>query len=355
MGPTQGGGTNLDSGGSLLTDSSSNDGGLSEASACAGESYPATLVPLDIYVLLDATASMSGGGGSPDIWPDVTSALDSIISDTSSAGIGMGLTYLPVTPASGFVVPGTCTTDTDCPGSTGPCKTVVPLQPKVCANACTSGTVSQDCGLYGDCTAILGDHVCNGSLSPSVSCDPADYGKPAVPMGTLPGNASMLTAAINGKSADGDATPTQPALQGALTYALQWATSHPTHLVNVLFATDGMPNDCTNDSTVQPAADTAKQYFQGTPSIPTFVLGMGQLSDLNLIASSGGTQQAYIASSTSVGSTLVTVFNQIRANGACQYQIPAPSGGRPSITRRSTSTTRPPARRSRWRLRTSAT
>jgi hypothetical protein len=307
-------------GGSLFGDASVGDGDIEEAGACAGESFPGKLAPLDVYVLLDATASMNGANDTPVVWPSVTSALIGIASDPMSTGIGIGLTYLPTPPPPGFVVPGSCEPALGC-GPLGTCRFLGAGY--ACDQACTT---NDDCGLYGPCMPMLQYKICNGALVKNVSCDPADYGQPVVPIAELPGNKDAFVQAINNKDPDGDATPTQPSLAGTLIYAHQWAIDHPTRLVHVLFATDGLPNDCTFNS-IDGAAEAAKTAFEGPPSVPTFVLGIGDLSDLNKIAQEGGTGQAYIANGSNVADTLVDVFNDIRANGACQFQIPQPPAG----------------------------
>jgi hypothetical protein len=319
------GGSSAGTGGGLAIDASG-DGALDEAGACAGEVRPGALVPLDVYILLDATGSMDGANGTPVVWPSVVSALTSLISDTKSKGIGVGLTYLPVPPPPGFHVPGSCKLDADCPGTTGPCKAITFGLPKTCVNACTMATAAQDCGLYGGCTIMLQNKICNGALVPNVSCDPADYGKPAVEIGVLPDNKDALLAAINAKKPNGDATPTEPSLKGALAHAKQWAEDNPSHLVNVLFATDGIPNNCTTNS-IDGAAAAAEAAYKDAPSVPTFVLGIGDLSDLNAIAAKGGTTQAYLADGSSVAQKMLDVLNDIRANGACKFQIPQPKTG----------------------------
>lgn len=308
------------SGGQIMLDASQGDGQLDEEGACVGESFPGKLALLDVYVLLDATASMKGAGDSQDIWPQVSSALLALFADPMTEGIGMGLTYLPVKPPAGFYVPGSCGPGVDC-GPLGPCEFLG--AGFACTNACQTNA---DCGLYGPCMPLLQKRVCNGALVPNVSCDPLDYGQPVVPIAPLPGNKDALTQAISNLDPNGDATPTQPALEGTLIYITEWAKQNPTHLVNVLFATDGEPNDCTFNS-ISGAATAAATAFNNPPSVPTFVLGLGDLSDLNAIASSGGTGQAYIADGSTVAATLVDVFNEIRANGACQFQIPKPEEG----------------------------
>lgn len=311
------GGGSATGGGGPILDSSVGDGNLEEAGVCAGESYPGKLAPLDVYVLLDATGSMNGSDDSPVVWPSVTSALISIASDPLLVGIGLGLTYLPVPPPDGFVIPGSCANN--CVGQ-GTCKFIGIAW--ACNQACQT---AEDCGLYGPCLPVFQERYCNGALVPSVSCDPLDYGQPVVPIAELPGNKDAFIQAINAKDPDGDATPTQPSLEGTLVYAHQWAVDHPTHLVHVLFATDGLPNNCTYN-TIDGAATAAATAFNGNPSVPTFVLGIGDLGDLNQIATAGGTGQAYIADGSSVAGKMADVFNEIRAAGACKFQIPKPAG-----------------------------
>jgi hypothetical protein len=283
------------SGAGTLFDASTGDGSLDEQGACVGESFPGKLAPLDVYILLDATASMTGTNDMPVVWPDVVAALKDIISDPMTEGIGVGLTFLPNKPPPGTVIPGACSTNADC-------------------------------GLYGPCIPWMPNWICNGSLVPNVSCDPLDYGQPVVPIAPLPGNKDALNQAINNKDPDGDATPTQPSLEGTLIYAKQYAKDNPSRLVHVLFATDGAPNDCTFNS-IDGAAVAAATAFANPPAVPTFVLGIGDLGNLNDIASAGGTGEAYLANGSTVAAKLVTVFNEIRANGACQFQIPQPEVG----------------------------
>jgi len=280
--------------GIIVGEGSTTDVTLSEGLECAGESYEGKLTPLDIYILLDATNSMNGSGGSEVVWPKVTHALVGFITDPASSGIGVGLTYFPVRPAPDTVFPQTCGNDSDC-GLYGPCETL-----KFCA-----GWASQDC-----------------------SCVVSDYGKPAVDIGTLPGNAADLQAAITSKKADGSATPTQPALEGTLAYAHQWAVDHPSHLTAVLLATDGEPNNCTTNS-VGGAAAAAKNAFEATPSVPTYVIGFGNIDVLNQIAASGGTGSAHLANSSDVADKMVEMFNTIRSTGSCLYEIPVPVVGEP--------------------------
>jgi Mg-chelatase subunit ChlD len=80
----EGGGINLDGG--------MNDGNemLDDASVCSGTEAQASLIPLDMIVLLDRSGSMSGTK-----WDTVTVALEAFFQDPASAGIGAGLVYFP--------------------------------------------------------------------------------------------------------------------------------------------------------------------------------------------------------------------------------------------------------------------
>jgi CubicO group peptidase (beta-lactamase class C family) len=118
-----------------------------------------------------------------------------------------------------------------------------------------------------------------------------------------------------------EATPTDPALRGAMNYARTWAMAHPDHKVVVLLVTDGEPNEC--NSTLQSVTQVAADGFGGTPSIPTYVLGLGlSLTNLHTIAMAGGTGQAFIVDPNS-GSALAAAMNQIRGSALpCDYALP---------------------------------
>jgi hypothetical protein len=105
---------------------------------------------------------------------------------------------------------------------------------------------------------------------------------------------------------------------------------NPTHKVAVVYSTDGYPMGCNNDS-IAAAATEAATAFGATPSIPTYVLGLGSnLSDLNMIAASGGTTKAFLIDTTGNAATeLSTALAAIRTTAVvgCTYTIPPPPAG----------------------------
>lgn len=151
------------------------------------------------------------------------------------------------------------------------------------------------------------------------SCDVATYATPKVPIAVLPGNAQAITAAF--PILPIESTPTDPALRGAIQYARSWQTSHADHKVVVLLVTDGEPTECS--STVPGVTQVAAEGFSATPSIPTYVLGLGlSLTNLHGIAMAGGTNQAFIVDPNS-GSALAQAMNQIRGSALpCDYALP---------------------------------
>jgi hypothetical protein len=308
-------------------------------------------VPLDIFLMLDSSGSMSdktgANGSGPSKWSAITSALATFFSDPSSAGVGVGVQHFPLLAAG---VPSSCSANTDCPSESGPCLL------GTCAHSQGISPCADDSDCNGNrCIALgqCGDSYCapvgftcpdNGlvctQLTSSVcvngdSCSVTDYATPAVEISVLNGAASALNAAIAQWTPSGN-TPTSAALGGAIEHAKSWATDHSNHTVVVLFATDGLPTDCSVQD-IPSIAQIAATAVSGSPSIKTFVIGVfapsdiqaGAPSNLDQIASGGGTQQAFIVdmSQSDVESTFLSALNSVRETKlACQYLVPDPNG-----------------------------
>lgn len=260
--------------------------------ACAAESNPGQLVPLDLYVMLDRSASMTVDAK----WDAVTLALQTFVAAPEAVGIGVGLQYFPLNPTS--PIPSGCASD-------------------------------PDCGIYGPCLPMQGG-TCVGELAPDTSCDPADYDDAEVGIATLPGVQQTILSSLSAHAAEGAATPSEPAMQGAVSYATTWAQANPSHLVYIVFATDGEPTGCLTN-TIAGTAALAQSAAAGNPSVKTFVIGVGaELTSLNQIAAAGGTGQAYLVDTGgNVTQQFIDALNQVRAIGDCLFQIPQPEIGNP--------------------------
>lgn len=154
------------------------------------------------------------------------------------------------------------------------------------------------------------------------ACDPAGYATPRVPIAELPGNMSALQQAFPIIPIEG--TATLPAMQGAIAHARSWAMQHPDAKTVVLLVTDGLPDDCF--STVQNVTEVVQEGFTGTPSIQTFVVGLGDLGALNQFAVAGGTGQALVVMP-GAAQELVRALNDIRSAALpCDFRMPQGDG-----------------------------
>jgi hypothetical protein len=234
-----------------------------DAGPCAATTRQGEAVPLDIFVIWDRSGSMDDDVNGGTKWDLVVAAFEAFVNDPQSAGIGVGIQYFPLS------------SDSDLPDDR------------------------------------------------NTSCNVADYSVAAVPIAPLPENAAPVLASVHALSPAGR-TPTRVGLAGAIEYARNWATQHPDRKVVVLLQTDGEPNVC--ESTVQAVSDVAASGLNGTPSLPTYVIGVGsELRNLDEIARAGGTDHAFIVdTSQNTTQQFVDAMNSIRgaAGLPCDFLIP---------------------------------
>lgn len=267
---------------------------LNGACQCAGSSVKAEQIPLDMYIMLDYSGSMSGTK-----WTSTTTALKGFIQDPKSAGLGVGLQYFALAPPA----------PKPCPTGIG-----------VCNAQCDA------CG--GTCSLWV---FCTPPPVSTTSCNADDYANPAVEIAPLPGNATTLVNSIGAHSNPNTGTPTAPALKGAIQHARAWQLAHPTHKAIAVLATDGIPEAC-SPTDIPSIAQIAANGVSGTPNILTFVIGVGSsLKNLNAIAASGGTSNAFIVDTTgNITQQFQDALDQIRGQAlGCEYGIPKPSSGTP--------------------------
>lgn len=320
--------------------------------ACATATQRAQVVPLDLYIMLDSSGSMSGLTATNQTkWDAVRAALITFLGDARSNGLGVGLQYFPLLRPG---VPGECETNGQCAGF-GPCSllrtcsnvsTVTPCETNAqCTGAGSTCVRLGVCGLTGElCSPAGPGFAC--SLAQYDTCDPipgycdgrdmceaAAYATPAIPVATLPGAANALTNSLNQHQIDG-LTPTAGALAGAIQHAQAQARANPTHKLAVLLATDGLPSVC-EPTDINGVAALASVGFAATPAIATYVIGVfapdeevEARANLNAIAAAGGTQQAFIINTNqNVTQMFVAALNQVRTSAlACQYTLPAVTG-----------------------------
>jgi hypothetical protein len=264
---------------------------------CAGKATKAMEIPLDIFIMLDKSGSMSetvAGGATK--WSAVTSAISAFVNQPAASGIGVGIQYFGLLPPGSCEIQD-CVTDLDCIGNCGSCGGLIP-------------------------------GICDGILSNGPeSCTASDYATAEVPIAVLPGNANAIVQSMK-KHGPSTSTPTGPALQGAVDYVKAWATAHPNHVAVNVFATNGEPTDCAPQD-IPSVSAIASAAAAGNPKVLTFVIGVGSsVANLNAIAVAGGTTQAFIVDTNgNANQQFLDALNKIRGTAlACTYAIPQPMG-----------------------------
>ncbi|MCA9677114.1 MAG: hypothetical protein H6709_21145 [Kofleriaceae bacterium] len=268
-----------------------------DAAACSPEIVVAEAAPLALYVMLDQSGSMADPvaiGG--DRWHAVTGALATFAQAPGATGVGLGLQYFGVPQTA--CTAASCVTDADCGGAAcGPCF----------------------------------QSLCLGAVDNADSCAAADYATPEVEIAALPAAAPAIiqSTQLHGPST---ATPTGPALQGAVDHAAAWSAAHPDQSVAVVLATDGLPTEC--GAAVSDLATIAAAGVDASPPVRTYVIAIGPgLASLDTVAAAGGTGAAAAIDPTAdPGAEMVAALRAIRDDAAaCTYRIPTPTTGSPDL------------------------
>jgi hypothetical protein len=196
---------------------------------CAGDTYAVSARPLDMLILLDQSGSMKED---EDRWTPVTQAIEKFVRTPALANTSVGIQYFPL------------------------------------------GSDDDE------------------------KCDLIRYATPDVELGALPGNATAIVSSIAAHwfsqedccdTPEHAGTPTRPAVEGSARHLARWLESHPTHAGVLLLATDGEPSDVCEDNEVEDVAQAIAAATQGTPSIKTYVIGIGENDALDEMAAAGGT------------------------------------------------------------------
>lgn len=158
------------------------------------------------------------------------------------------------------------------------------------------------------------------------SCDVSVYQTPAVGLTALP-ESTVFAASMDAQDLC-RGTPTTPALKGAIVYAEGLKTSSPMATTVVALVTDGLPSEGCGDLSV--VADAAQEG--ASKGIKTYVIGVGgSLTNLNTIASSGGTTKALIVKTnnpTQINQDFENLLDQIRSQSlSCDFSLPEPPSG----------------------------
>lgn len=340
----------VDGGGIVLSDAGA-DVDLAPAT-CAEEIHAAMRVPLDVFVLLDASNSMNEPAGSKTKHQVVRAALRNFLEDPLSLGLGVGLNFFPAVticqangdcPADGNL-PGHCglLSDSACIGANGgigtacgggiTCPAGETCRPiGQCPNGLGPDMTSPRCALGTACDGAACQPIHHVCLGPRTDCSGDRYARPAVAFAELPAALSGLTAALGAREPAGG-TPLPEALTGTLDLLHAQLTAHPDHKVVLVVASDGVPDaTCSGAPGIVAAIAAARA---ATPSIATYAVGVfsGEMAAqghafMSDVATAGGTTAPFVLeSNAALGDAFLAALNAIRGAALpCEYMIP-PSG-----------------------------
>jgi hypothetical protein len=269
------------------------DAALSADAACAVEPVLAEPVPLDLYLMLDRSASMTlpqqfiptckVGDTTEARWCYAINALAGFFGAPTSNGMGVALQFFPH----------------------GNCGWV--------------SSTEQNCCALGDC--------CTGS----------DDAIPTVALGRLPEGQQALVNALNAQNPLGTTTPMEAALRGLVSYTAK--AKQPNRNMVAVLVTDGDPNGCELSTAELSNILSSHRTLTG---IKTFIIGMdgANFQTLEQLAVAGGAtpHPTYCAagftscSFFNVGSgkpeAFIDALQQIqRSVVGCRFSLPSTDAG----------------------------
>jgi hypothetical protein len=171
-----------------------------------------------------------------------------------------------------------------------------------------------------------------GGVAPA-SCNAA-YDQPDVPIVTLPQNVDAFTRSLAAHAPAGSVS-LGPALKGALDYMKTWVLAHPGRTGKVVVFMASSSTECEPLATADIAALAAAAQ-NSIPPVRTYVIGLGNLVDLNAIADAGGTQKAFLLTGQDprdeMLSALLSVIGAVPLSVVgtvpqCSFRLPAPTDG----------------------------
>ncbi len=174
------------------------------------------------------------------------------------------------------------------------------------------------------------------------TCNPDNYTFPDVPLRSLDDVRAFETALDVEQPAGG--TPMLPALMGAMSYAESVLSEDPSSKTMIVMVTDGepavipeggatlddvdpaCPKEALMPNTIAGVAEFVRSKFEGSPSIPTYVIGIGSsVAQLAAVAQAGGTEMVFIddADPTQTRAALSGALESIRSfNFDCEIRFP---------------------------------
>jgi len=158
------------------------------------------------------------------------------------------------------------------------------------------------------------------------NCQDDNYAVPKVEIDDVSTDGDALLQAMDDNQPAGF-TPTPPALRGALAHAEDWQKENPGHATVVVLVTDGYPTTCPLPGDLSQVQDAAKAGLESPERIKTYVVGLGAVDNLSIVAQQGGSGTPYVVDpmKPDVSGQLVSALLNISASpSVCEYTLPPP-------------------------------
>ena len=173
-----------------------------------------------------------------------------------------------------------------------------------------------------------------GNPNDPTECDPVTYTKPKIEIEAIATSGpKILQAVIDERDLLGGQTPWMPSIEGALMHSQDWQTNNPARLTVAVVVTDGYATEC--DTDVSHIQEMVGEYFagvqgayntRGKPGIRTYIIGVDvDKFNLDAVAQAGGTNTATIVDTAGAVDKFVTaMINITNANINCDLALPSP-------------------------------
>lgn len=236
---------------------------------CAEDSQVATLVDVNMYILIDKSGSMQDDGK----WDNTEDAFTSFFQSDDAAPLNVALRFWP---------------DDGCED----------LNP-------------------------------NDMNNNDPTCDIVPCATPQVALGPLsdPDHQQALIDLFASKN-PGGATPMSAALEGGILWAKERKAESPTEPAIVVLVTDGEPNGCLEDPTSIEEIVADGFTNEGVPIYAVGLEGSGE-ELMNTIATAGGTTDAFFIGSANGEAELLAALLDIAGQSVqCTIPVPEPESGK---------------------------
>jgi hypothetical protein len=183
----------------------------------------------------------------------------------------------------------------------------------------------------------LGFFGATGNPNDRSECEAMTYAKPLIEIEDITTSGPKILQAVTDERALlGGQTPWFPALQGALMHAQDWQLANPTRITVAVLVTDGYPTEC--DTNMSDITAMVGEYYagvqgtyntRGSPGIRTYIIGVAvDKFNLDDVARAGGTGFSTIVDSPDAVSKFANAMANItKADIPCTIALPAPPDG----------------------------